>query len=62
MWGETDQLNHCMAKQVFEKVCFRKVQSDIEKNSVKELATFFKGSGQNMKRLFIETAVLCMGE
>ena len=62
MWGETDQLNHCMAKQVFEKVCFRQVQSDVEKKSVEELATFFKGSGQNMKRLFIETAVLCMGE
>ena len=62
MWAETDELNSCMAKQVFEKVCFRKVESKTEKNAVSELASYFKSTGQNMKKLFIQTAVLCMGE
>ena len=51
-----------MAKEVFEKVCFRKVESKTEKNAVSELASYFKSTGQNMKKLFIQTAVLCMGE
>lgn len=62
MWARTEQFNSCMAKQVFEKVCFRHVSTTKEKNAVKQLATHFKNSNQNMKDLFIQTAVLCMGE
>lgn len=61
MLSETDQLRSCMSERVFEKVCFRKPASEAEKALVEESAKQFDKDG-NMKNLFINLSIACMGE
>ncbi len=61
MLSETYQLRSCMSEKVFEKVCFRKPASEEEKALVEESAKQFDNDG-NMKNLFINLSIACMGE
>ncbi|MBC7714843.1 MAG: hypothetical protein H7177_15965 [Rhizobacter sp.] len=53
----------CMSSKVFELVCIRKPKIASEIAEVKTLADSFQsGDKFNMKNLFAETSVLCLGE
>jgi hypothetical protein len=62
MLSQTAAFPACMSKQVFEQVCFRTPKETEELALVKALADRFTASKQNMKALFADTAVACMGE
>ena len=62
MFSETKAFRHCMAKQVFEKVCFRKPASSKDLKLINENSEYFQDQSFNMKKLFIKTSIDCMDE
>ncbi len=62
MYSQTNAFKSCMAEQVFEKICLRKPASTIEKSIVDTLGENFGNDNYNLKNLFIETAIVCVGE
>jgi hypothetical protein len=62
MLSETQAFHSCMAKQVYEKVCFRKVASVTDKNRVNKLTEIYKADSFNMKNLFINASLECLGD
>jgi hypothetical protein len=48
-----------MAKQVFTSVCAKSGDDVKDKTTISELAADFKASNQNVKRLFVKTALRC---
>jgi|LULL01.1.fsa_nt_gb hypothetical protein len=61
MFAETKQVRSCLAKQVFESVCYRTPSSEEDKRTVEVLAEEFDKDG-NMKNLFINAALTCIGD
>ena len=61
MFSETKQVRSCLAKQVFQQVCYRKPASEADRAIVEDLAEKFDEDG-NMKNLFINAAMTCIGE
>ena len=61
MFSETKQVRSCLAKQVFQQVCYRKPASEGDRAIVEDLAEKFDEDG-NMKNLFINAAMTCIGE
>ena len=59
---ETTSFSQCMATQVFETVCFKKPQTSGEKQVIVNLAQSFRDDNHNMKNLFVNTALTCLGE
>lgn len=57
----TRQFSECQVKQVFEKVCYRKPNGPADMQAVEDIANVFEASNNNMKQVFAETAVYCMG-
>ncbi|NOT80027.1 MAG: hypothetical protein HOP07_13615 [Bacteriovoracaceae bacterium] len=62
MYSETKEFHKCMAKTVFKTVCHREAHSDSDKNLVKLLALNYEEDNFNMKKLFMNTSVACMGK
>jgi len=58
--SQTEAFHGCMAKQVYEKVCFRKATSDMDKARVTKLTNIYKNSKFNMKNLFIKASLECL--
>jgi hypothetical protein len=53
----------CMSSKVFELVCIRKPNIESEKAQIRKLADNFQANDNfNMKNLFAETSILCLGE
>lgn len=61
MFAETKKVRSCLAEQVFETVCYRKPSSEEDKRTVEILAENFD-EDSNMKNLFINAAISCIGE
>lgn len=61
MLAETKQVRTCLSQQVFETVCHRKPVSSLDKNIVNSMAQQFDRD-RNMKNVFINAAIACMGE
>lgn len=61
MLSESKKVRSCLADKVFNEVCFRKAVSDADKEVVKTLASNFD-KDNNMKNLFINAAIACIGE
>lgn len=61
MLAETKQVRECLSEQVFETVCHRKPLSDDDKSLIRSLAKQFD-KDRNMKNVFINAAIACMGE
>lgn len=59
MISKTEALNTCMAKKVFSSVCAKSGDDVKDKTTISELAADFKASNQNVKRLFVKTALRC---
>lgn len=62
MLSRTEAFHSCMAKQVYEKVCFKKAGSATDLNRVAKLTADYKASNFNMKRLFVRASIECMGD
>jgi hypothetical protein len=61
-WSVSRGFSECMSKRVFKKVCVRDATS-LDEPTVQMLADSFEAKGRyNMRELFEDTAVLCMGE
>ena len=65
-WGQeianSDEFARCQVQKAFKATCLSNPESGMDKVAVERIAEVFKSSGYNMKRVFAETAVHCMGE
>jgi hypothetical protein len=61
MLSETKRVRSCLSEKAFEAVCNRKPTSDFDKAAVQAMATKFDNDG-NLKAVFINAAIACMGE
>jgi len=59
MLAKTAGFNTCMAKSTYKTVCASEGESEREKKIISELADDFKVSNQNLKTLFVKTALRC---
>lgn len=58
----SDAFKQCQVKKVFKAVCLREPTDTNDHNQIDAMATSFEGSGYNLKQVFAESAVYCMGE
>ena len=52
----------CQVEKVFENVCFRPPENGADRTQIANMVTSFKGSNYNLKQVFVESAVYCMGD
>ena len=62
MISKTKAFSQCMAKRVFTHICSHPPERNAELKFVKAAAAAFEDSNTNMKQLFVDTSVACMGE
>lgn len=62
MLSQSGAFTDCMSQRVFEQVCFRQPQTEIELEMVAKNAAVFRNDNYNMKNLFVNTAITCIGE
>ncbi len=60
--AQTRQFSECQVRNAFEKVCYRKPNGPADLQAVQTIANSFEASNRNLKRVFAETAVYCMGQ
>jgi hypothetical protein len=63
--AHSDAFAQCQVEKVFENVCLRPVQDDTDRAQVVSMVTSFRNSGPqgyNLKQVFAESAVYCMGD
>jgi hypothetical protein len=53
--------SQCQVEKVFEQVCFREPADPTERQEVERITDVFETENYNLKRVFAETAVYCMG-
>ena len=59
--AQTRQFAQCQVKKAFEKVCYRSPNGPADEQAVQTIANSFEANNRNMKRVFAETALHCMG-
>lgn len=59
--SQTRQFAECQVKNVFEQVCYRAPNGAADLQAVEDIATIFEANNRNMKRVYAETGVYCMG-
>ncbi|MGI9293841.1 MAG: hypothetical protein ACR2PS_07640 [Pseudomonadales bacterium] len=59
--AHSEAFAQCQVKKVFRAVCLRDA-GEPDRSSFENIVTSFKQSGYNLKRVFAETAVYCMGD
>ncbi len=52
----------CQVKKVFKKVCFRSAENSSDYNKINDITASFKADNYNLKTVFAQSAVYCMGE
>ncbi len=52
----------CQVKKVFRAVCLRDPEDAADRTKMDEIITTFRGTGYQMKQVFADTAVHCMGQ
>ena len=52
----------CQVEKVFENVCIRAPADQADRSQIASMVSSFKNSGYNLKQVFAESAVYCMGE
>lgn len=60
--ANSDAFARCQVKKAFETVCLREPGNSADRNQVDTITTDFIASNYNMKTVFAETAVYCMGD
>jgi len=62
LYASTKQLYKCTAEKVWETVCYKKPESAVAQETVGKLAEYYEDNGYNLKNLFRQTAIACMGQ
>lgn len=52
----------CQVKKVFTNVCLRPPQDSVDRTQIDSMMVSFQSSGYNLKQVFAESAVYCMGD
>jgi len=52
----------CQVKKVFKNVCLRNPVDSTDRNQIDSMVNSFQANGHNLKQVFAESAVYCMGE
>jgi hypothetical protein len=52
---------NCQVQKVFQAICLRPPSNAADRSAAAQIVTDFKSGGYNMKTVFAETAVYCMG-
>ncbi len=60
--AQTRRFATCQVQKTFEKVCYRKPNGPADELAVENIADVFEATNRNMKRVFAETALYCMGD
>jgi len=58
----SDAFAQCQVQKVFENVCLRPPSNSADRSQVSRMVTSFASQGYNLKQVFAESAVYCMGE
>jgi len=57
----SDAFATCQVKKVFKNVCLRSPVDSLDRNQISSMTASFKSSNYNLKQVFAESAVYCMG-
>lgn len=60
--GRSEAFASCQVKKVFKTVCLRDVQNAADRNAVDAITATFRSTGYDLKQVFADTAVHCMGQ
>ena len=60
--ANSDAFAKCQVEKVFANVCLRPPQDSVDRGQVDAMVTSFRASGFNLKQVFAESAVYCMGD
>ncbi len=60
--AHSDAFAQCQVEKVFENVCLRPPQDSVDRSAVDSMVSTFRSSGFNLKQVFAESAVYCMGD
>ena len=60
--GNSDAFAACQVKKAFRAVCLRDPENQTDRDKVDEIVTTFRGTGYQMKQVFADAAVHCMGD
>ncbi len=60
--ANSDAFAQCQVEKVFANVCLRPPQDSLDRSQVDAMVTSFRASNFNLKQVFAESAVYCMGD
>jgi len=60
--ANSETFAQCQVEKVFENVCVRAPADSLDRAALASMVSSFKNSGYNLKQVFAESAVYCMGE
>ena len=60
--GKSQAFASCQVKKVFKTVCLREPENAADRTAVSNITATFRGTGYNLKQVFADTAVHCMGQ
>jgi hypothetical protein len=59
--AHTEKFAQCQVEKVFTNVCLRPVQDSGDRAQISSMVSSFQSSGYNLKQVYAESAVYCMG-
>ena len=60
--ANSDAFAQCQVEKVFQAMCLRPPGDANDRSKVSEIVNSFRSSGYNLKQVFAESAVYCMGD
>jgi hypothetical protein len=60
--AHSDAFAQCQVQKVFKAVCLRAPGDSADRNQVDTMVDAFRSSGHQLKRVFADAAVYCMGD
>jgi hypothetical protein len=60
--GKSEAFASCQVRKVFRTVCLRDAENAADRSAVDAITATFRGTGYNLKQVFADSAVHCMGQ
>lgn len=60
--GKSEAFASCQVKKVFRTVCLRDAEDATDRSAVDAITATFRGTGYDLKQVFADSAVHCMGQ
>lgn len=60
--GKSEAFASCQVRKVFRTVCLRDAENATDRSAVDAITATFRGTGYDLKQVFADTAVHCMGQ